>query len=98
MVRFFYSSYDKPDERVSAKTDQHKLYFHKIGTPQSDDELVYGGTTEQKHRYVGADVGGDDRYLMISAANSTGQQVFVKTSLRPVNSLRSLLTARYVLT
>ena len=77
---FFYSSYDKPDgSELSAKTDQHKLYFHKIGTPQSDDELVYGGTAEQKHRYVGADVGGDDRYLLISAANSTsGNKLFVK--------------------
>ena len=77
---FFYSSYDKPDgSELSAKTDQHKLYFHKIGMPQSDDELVYGGTTEQKHRYVGADIGGDDRYLMISAANSTsGNKLFVK--------------------
>ena len=38
---FFYSSYDKPDgSELSAKTDQHKLYFHKIGTPQSEDELV----------------------------------------------------------
>ena len=77
---FFYSSYDKPDgSEFSAKTDQHKLYFHKIGTPQSDDELIFGGTAEQKHRYVGADVGGDDRYLLISAANSTsGNKLFVK--------------------
>lgn len=77
---FFYSSYDKPDgSELSAKTDQHKLYFHRIGTAQSEDELVFGGTTKQKHRYVGADVGGDDRYLLISAANSTsGNKLFVK--------------------
>jgi prolyl oligopeptidase len=77
---FFYSSYDKPDgSELSAKTDQHKIYFHKIGSPQSADEVVYGGLAEQKHRYVGADVGGDDRYLLISAANSTsGNKLFVK--------------------
>ena len=77
---FFYSSYDKPDgSELSAKTDQHKIYFHKIGSPQSADELVYGGLAEQKHRYVGADVGGDDRYLLISAANSTsGNKLFIK--------------------
>lgn len=77
---FYYSSYDKPDgSELSAKTDQHKLYFHKIGSPQSADELVFGGALEQKHRYVGADVGGDDRYLLISAANSTsGNKLFVK--------------------
>ena len=77
---FFYSSYDKPDgSELSAKTDQHKLYFHAIGTPQSEDILVFGGTTEQKHRYVGADIGGDDRYLVITAANSTsGNKLFIK--------------------
>ena len=77
---FFYSSYDKPDgSELSAKTDQHKLYFHALGTPQSDDEAIFGATVEQKHRYVGASVGGDDRYLVISAANSTsGNKLFIK--------------------
>ena len=33
---FFYSSYDKPEgSELSEITDQHKLYFHKLGTPQS---------------------------------------------------------------
>jgi prolyl oligopeptidase len=77
---FFYSSYDKPEgSELSAKTDQHKLYFHKLGTPQSSDEVIFGSAEEQKHRYVGADVGGDDRYLIISAANSTsGNKLFIK--------------------
>ena len=77
---FFYSSYDKPDgSELSAKTDQHKLYFHALGTPQSSDEVIFGATAEQKHRYVGASVGGDDRYLVISAANSTsGNKLFIK--------------------
>ena len=77
---FFYSSYDKPEgSELSAKTDQHKLYFHRIGAAQSQDELVFGELADQKHRYVGADVGGDDRYLLISAANSTsGNKLFIK--------------------
>ena len=77
---FFYSSYDKPDgSELSAKTDQHKLYFHVLGTPQTSDKVIFGATPEQKHRYVGASVGGDDRYLVISAANSTsGNKLFIK--------------------
>lgn len=77
---FFYSSYDKPDGSVlSAKTDQHKLYFHQLGTPQSDDVLIFGGTAAQKHRYVGAQVTEDGRYLMISASNSTsGNALYLK--------------------
>ncbi len=77
---FFYSSYDKPDGSVlSAKTDQHKLYFHQLGTPQSADVLIFGGTAAQKHRYVGAQVTEDGRYLMISASNSTsGNALYLK--------------------
>ncbi|MGB1268880.1 MAG: prolyl oligopeptidase family serine peptidase [Flavobacteriaceae bacterium] len=76
----YYSSYDKPKgSELSAKTDQHKLYFHKLGTPQSDDQLIFGGTEEQKRRYVSGNVTEDDRYLLISGAVSTsGNDLFIK--------------------
>ncbi|HSD14402.1 MAG TPA: hypothetical protein VLB74_07115, partial [Flavobacterium sp.] len=49
---FYYSSYDKPKgSELSAKTDQHKLYYHKLGTAQKDDKVVFG--VDQKRRYVG---------------------------------------------
>lgn len=77
---FYYSSYDKPKgSELSAKTDQHKVYFHKLGTPQKEDILVYGGRPEEKHRYVGASVTEDDRYLLISARNTTaGNKLFIQ--------------------
>jgi prolyl oligopeptidase len=77
---FYYSSYDKPDgSELSAKTDQHKLYYHKLGTTQIEDELVFGGTAAEKHRYVSGGVTDDDRFLAISARISTsGNQLFVK--------------------
>ncbi|MBP8051898.1 MAG: S9 family peptidase, partial [Aeromonas sp.] len=77
---FFYSSYDKPDgSELSARTDQHKLYFHRLGTAQQDDRLVFGAIPAQQHRYVGATVTEDDRYLLISAADSTsGNRLYVK--------------------
>ncbi len=76
---FYYSSYDKPEgSELSAKTDQHKLYFHKIGTPQSEDKVIYGATAEQKHRYVSGYLTEDEKYLMISASNSTsGNKLFM---------------------
>lgn len=76
---FYYSSYDKPEgSALSAKTDQHKLYYHKLGTPQKEDKLIFGGTEAQKHRYVGGYVSEDDRYLFISARNSTaGGKLFM---------------------
>ncbi|MGB5188920.1 prolyl oligopeptidase family serine peptidase [Robiginitalea sp.] len=77
---FYYSSYDKPKgSELSAKTDQHKVYYHKIGTPQKADQLIYGGDPGEKHRYVGASVSEDDRYLVISASNTTsGNKLFLQ--------------------
>lgn len=76
---FYYSSYEKPEgSELSAKTDQHKLYYHKLGTDQANDELIFGGTADQKHRYVGGSVSEDNRYLFISARNSTsGGKMFM---------------------
>ncbi|MDT8414977.1 MAG: prolyl oligopeptidase family serine peptidase [Flavobacteriaceae bacterium] len=76
---FYYSSYDRPDgSQLSAKTDQHKLYFHKIGTPQTTDMLVYGDKPEQKRRYVGGSVSEDGRFLFINAAISTaGNELYL---------------------
>ena len=75
---FYYSSYDKPEgSELSAKTDQHKLYYHKLGTPQSDDVLIFGDNI--KRRYVGGYVTEDQKYLIISAANSTsGNELYIK--------------------
>ena len=69
---FYYSSYDKPDgSELSAKTDQHKLYFHKLGTSQDEDKVIFGNSEEQKRRYVGGYTTEDNRFLIISARNST---------------------------
>ncbi|KIA97890.1 prolyl endopeptidase [Flavobacterium sp. KMS] len=75
---FYYSSYEKPKgSELSAKTDQHKLYFHKLGTPQKDDKVVFG--VDQKRRYVGGSVTDDMKYLVITAANSTyGNELYIK--------------------
>ncbi len=77
---FYYSRYDKPEGSVlSEKTDQHKLYYHSLGSKQAEDKLVFGGTEKEKNRYVGADVTEDGNYLFISASESTsGNKLFVK--------------------
>ncbi len=79
----YYSSYDKPKgSELSAKTDQHKLYFHKLGTNQSEDTLVFGD--KEKRRYVGGSVSDDNHYLFISAANSTsGNELYFQDLTKP---------------
>ncbi|GGH29260.1 S9 family peptidase [Sphingobacterium alkalisoli] len=76
----YYSSYDKPKEgsALSAMTDQHKLYFHRLNTPQIEDELVFGGS-ETPRRYISASLTEDERYLVVSAANTTsGNELYIK--------------------
>ncbi|RNC92343.1 MAG: S9 family peptidase [Allomuricauda sp.] len=90
---FFYSSYDKPDgSELSAKTDQHKLYYHKLGTPQSEDEVIFGGTPEQKHRYVGGYLSEDERFLFITASTSTsGNKLYLKDLTKANSDLITVL-------
>lgn len=90
---FFYSSYDKPEgSQLSAKTDQHKLYYHKLGTAQKEDELIFGGTPEEKHRYVGGGVTDDNRYLVITASVSTsGNKLFIKDLTKPNSKLITII-------
>ncbi|TCI84615.1 prolyl oligopeptidase family serine peptidase [Tenacibaculum sp. M341] len=77
---FYYSSYDKPKgSELSAKTDQHKLYYHKLGTSQKDDKVIFGAKPEEKHRYVGGSVTEDGKYLFIYPRISTsGNKLLMK--------------------
>src|SRR5699024_6537156 len=90
---FYYSSYDKPDgSELSAKTDHHKLYYHKLGTPQSDDKVVFGGTEAEKHRYVSGSVTQDNRFLLVSASVSTsGNKLFIKDLTKPESDFVTIL-------
>jgi len=75
---FYYSSYDKPKgSELSAMTDHHKLYFHKLGTKQSEDKVVFG--SDIVRRYVGGSVTEDGRYLFVSASvSTTGNELYIK--------------------
>ena len=76
----YYSSYDKPKEgsALSAMTDQHKLYFHALNTAQNTDQLIFGGPTTPR-RYIGAGLTEDERFLIVTAANTTsGNELYVK--------------------
>ena len=88
---FYYSSYDKPKgSQLSEMTDQHKLYYHKLGTPQSDDKVVFGH--DLKRRYVGGSVTEDDKYLIVTAANSTyGNELYVKDLTNPNSNIVAIV-------
>lgn len=76
----YYSSYDKPAEgsALSGKTQYHKFFYHKLGTPQASDELIFGGE-EAARRYIGGGVSEDQSTLIISAAVSTsGNELYIR--------------------
>jgi prolyl oligopeptidase len=88
---FYYSSYDKPTgSELSAKTDQHKLYYHKLGTAQSEDKVVFGN--DIKRRYVGGSVTEDNLYLVISAANTTSaNELYLVDLTQPKFEIKTLI-------
>lgn len=90
---FYYSSYDKPTDgsQLSGKTQNHKLYFHKLGTPQSADELIFGGDKQQR-RYIGGGVTEDGKFLVISAANATyGNELYLQDLTRKNAPIQTLV-------
>ncbi|MBT8283044.1 MAG: S9 family peptidase, partial [Muriicola sp.] len=90
---FYYSSYDKPEgSELSAKTDQHKLYYHQLGESQDKDELIYGGTLAEKHRYISAGITEDERYLVLYLSTSTsGNKLMIRDLTDPNGLLISVL-------
>ncbi|MDX2229406.1 MAG: prolyl oligopeptidase family serine peptidase [Leptolyngbyaceae cyanobacterium bins.349] len=98
---FFYSRYDEPNEktRLEAVNYYQKLYYHRLGTPQSEDVLVYQ-RPDQKEWGFGGDVTEDGRYLIISVWLGTDSRnlIFYKdlqTPNAPVVELINTFEAEY---
>lgn len=77
---FYYSGYDEPtrEEMLSAQNRNQKVFYHRLGTEQKDDRLVYEDR-EHPLRYLSAGVSRDDRELFIFATEGTsGMEVLWK--------------------
>ena len=82
---FYYSAYDAPKEgdALKGKNEYHKVFYHKLGTPQSQDVLVY---EDNKHplRNFYAQTTEDERFLIVSGSEGTsGNNVLVKDLTKP---------------
>ncbi len=98
---FFYSRYDEQNEATKLEDINYyqKLYYHKLGTPQSEDILIYH-RPDQKEWMFGAGVTEDGRYLIISVDRGTDPKnlIFYKdlqTPDSPVVELISEFEANY---
>ncbi|HEV8537577.1 MAG TPA: prolyl oligopeptidase family serine peptidase [Bacteroidota bacterium] len=64
---FYYSRYDAPEKgkELSSKNENHKVYFHRVGTPQSQDDLVYEDPAHPQ-RFHFASTTEDERFVMLT--------------------------------
>ncbi len=77
---FFYQGYDAPEaEALKAANYFHKVFFHKLGTPQSEDKLIFD-RPDDKELNLGAKVTDDGRYLVLyqSKGTSPNNEIAVK--------------------
>jgi prolyl oligopeptidase len=98
---FFYSRYDEPNEATQLEDVNYyqKLYYHKLGTSQSEDNLIYH-RSDQKEWMFGAGVTEDGRYLIISIDRGTDPKNLIfyqdlQTPDSPVVELISEFEANY---
>ena len=72
---FFYSRYDEPTEatKMTAANYYQKFYFHRLGTPQSADKLIYH-RDDHKDWGFGGDVTDDGHYLIIFVSQGTDRR------------------------
>ncbi len=90
---FYYSRYDEPKggTGLSQQNEFHKVYYHKLGTPQTEDKLVYWEKDFPK-RYFFASVTDDERYLIIySSEGTSGNAVYVQDLADPAGKLNLVL-------
>lgn len=90
---FYYSSYEKPKEgsELSGLTQYHQLFYHKLGTVQNQDQLIFGGLKTPR-RYIGAYLTEDERFLVITAANTTsGNELYIQDLSKANSSVETIV-------
>ena len=91
---FYYSAYDAPEagKEYSNVNENHKIYYHKIGTPQSADRLVYENKAYPK-RFYSASVSDDETLLFIyESGDGAGNALYVKDLTKPDAPLTAIAT------
>lgn len=80
---FFYSHYDRPadENALTSLNEYQKVYYHRIGTKQEDDILIYSDDTNPKRsHYVWSSDAEDHIYLYIYEQGKRGNEIYVKSS------------------
>jgi prolyl oligopeptidase len=84
---FYYSRYDAPKEgnELTSQNDDHKVFYHRVGTMQSDDELVYSDKSNPQRFHTVA-TSEDERFAILyiedRGKGKKGDAVFVRDAQR----------------
>jgi prolyl oligopeptidase len=79
------------NKSLGAKNEYQVLYYHKLGTPSSQDKVIFG--EKEKRRFVGGFVTEDERYLIISTAEgTTGNELYVQDLSKPDGEILPIKT------
>lgn len=82
---FYYSAYDAPEKgrETSAKNSIQKIYYHKIGTPQSEDQLFFMNPT-QPLRFYNVDIDHDEKVMTLNEGGmDNGNNLYVRDLTKP---------------
>ena len=90
---FYYSRYDEPlnEKTFTQKNEFHKVYYHTIGKPQNEDELIYEDKAHA-NRNFSAQVTHDENFLVIYGSETTsGQSLIIKDLSNSQSQLVSIV-------
>ena len=84
---FFYSRYPAPEEgdELSAKNEFHKVYYHELNTPQSNDQLIFEDKDSPQRNFYTSTTDDED-YLVMSIVESTSGNALKVIPLRGDNN------------
>ena len=89
---FYYSKFNEPDQglELSSKNEFHKVYYHKVGTPQSEDILIHENLDNPQRNYYAATTD-DENFLILYESESTdGNALYYKDLTTPGNEFIKL--------
>ncbi len=91
---FFYNRYPAPEKgkELSGNNEYHMVYYHKLGTDQAQDQLVYRDN-ERPHMYNMISATEDKKFLILNAAPGTdGWEVWIKNPEDTQGKFKPLFT------
>ena len=92
---FYYNRYDEPEagKELSAKNENRKVYYHKVGTDQSEDKLIY---EDKEHPELSVSIytSKDQRFLYMSKGKrgSKGNELYYKDLSKGDKEFKAIAT------